>query len=46
MNISSSRPAVNIHGPAVVSFNHSAAPPTVVNSATEPTIGQGLPWGT
>ena len=46
MNVSSARPSVTNHGPALTWLSHIAPPPTVVNSATEPTIGHGLPWGT
>jgi hypothetical protein len=41
-----SRPRPNSHGPDIASLSHIAAPPTVVNSASEPTIGHGLPCGT
>ena len=46
MNTSSARPAVMTHGPASTWLSHNAPPPTVVNSAIEPTIGHGLPCGT
>src|SRR6185312_476439 len=41
MNTSSARPSVTIHGPAWTWLSHIAAPPMVVNSATDPTIGHG-----
>jgi hypothetical protein len=46
MNItaSSARPAANTPGPNH-SFSQAATPSMVVNSATEPMIGQGVPCG-